>query len=45
MRTPRPSLVVTGQIVVTARPDGLETAEAIGIADGVVVTTGSARDL
>ena len=45
MRTPRPSLVVTGQIVVTARPDGLETAEAIGIADGAVVTTGSARDL
>src|SRR5439155_5550784 len=45
MRTPRPSLVVTGQIVVMARPDGLETAEAIGIADGAVVTTGSDRDL
>ena len=45
MSTPRPSLVVTGQIVVTARPDGLETAEAIGIADGAVVTTGSARDV
>ena len=41
MRTPRPSLVVSGQIVVAARPDGLETAEAIGIADGIVVMTGS----
>ena len=41
MRTPRPSLVVSGQIVVAARPDGLETAEAIGIAEGKVVVTGS----
>jgi predicted amidohydrolase YtcJ len=45
MRTPRPSLVVSGQIVVAARPDGLETAEAIGIADGMVVMTGSDREV
>ena len=45
MRTPRPSLVVSGQIVVAARPDGLETVEAIGIADGKVVMTGSEGDV
>jgi len=41
MTTPRPSLMVSGQIVVAARPNRLETAEAIGIADGLVVMTGS----
>ncbi|TME33824.1 MAG: hypothetical protein E6I62_03605, partial [Chloroflexi bacterium] len=45
MTTPRPSLVVTGQIVVAALPDGLQTAEAIGIADGVVMIAGSAGDV
>ena len=45
MRAPRPNLVVSGQIVVAARPDGLETAEAIGIADGVVVMTGTVSDV
>jgi predicted amidohydrolase YtcJ len=45
MTTPRPSLVVSGQIVVAARPDGLETAKAIGIADGMVIITGSAREV
>jgi len=45
MTTPRPSLVVTGQIVVAALLDGLQTAEAIGIADGVVMIAGSAGDV
>jgi len=38
MIPPRASLVIAGQIVVAARSDALETAEAIGIADGRVVT-------
>jgi predicted amidohydrolase YtcJ len=41
MSPPRASLVVIGQVVVAARPDGLETAAAVGIADGRVVSVGS----
>jgi predicted amidohydrolase YtcJ len=45
MTAPRANLVVIGQIVVAARMDGLETAEAIGIADGRVVSAGTERDV
>ncbi|MGH2429187.1 MAG: amidohydrolase family protein, partial [Candidatus Limnocylindria bacterium] len=45
MRTPRPDLVVSGQVVVAARPDGLETAEAVGIADGRVVAVGPRHEV
>lgn len=40
MTTPRAQLVIRGQIVVVAEPNGLQTAEAIGIADGRVVSAG-----
>lgn len=43
--TPRAELVVCGQIVVAARPDGLETAEAIAISGGRVVAAGPRRDV
>jgi predicted amidohydrolase YtcJ len=45
MRSPRPSLVVIGEIVVAAEPKGFETAEAVGIADGAVVMAGAAREV
>jgi predicted amidohydrolase YtcJ len=45
MTPPRASLVLRGQVVVAARPDGIETAEAIGVADGRVVSAGSDRDV
>lgn len=45
MSIPPASLVILGQIVVAARPDGLETAEAIGIADGRVVGAGKRREV
>jgi predicted amidohydrolase YtcJ len=38
-------MVLRGQVVVAARPDGIETAEAIGVADGRVVSAGSDRDV
>lgn len=41
MSGPSPSLVVTGDIVLSASADGLRTAGAIGIADGRVVIVGS----
>lgn len=41
MIPPRASTVVIGQVVVAARPDGLETAEAVGLADGRVAVVGS----
>jgi predicted amidohydrolase YtcJ len=43
--TTRASTVILGQIVVAARPDGLETAEAIGLADGRVLLAGSEVDV
>jgi predicted amidohydrolase YtcJ len=41
MTTARASTVVTGQVVVAAHPQGVETAEAIGLADGRVVAVGT----
>ena len=45
MTSPRAQLVVSGQVVVAAEPDGLETVEAIGIADGHVVSAGTRADV
>jgi predicted amidohydrolase YtcJ len=45
MTDARADMVVTGQIVVEAHPDRLETAEALAIAEGRVVATGTRRDL
>lgn len=39
------TLVIRGQVVVAARPDGLTTAEAIGIAGRRVVSAGSYADV
>lgn len=41
MSRARASLVLIGQVVVSTAGDGLQTAEAIGIADGRVVAVGS----
>jgi predicted amidohydrolase YtcJ len=41
MSRPRATLVVTGQIVISIEAGGVQTAEAIGIADGRVVAVGS----
>ena len=38
--SPAERIVIRGSVVVAARPDGLELAEAIGIADGRVVAVG-----
>jgi predicted amidohydrolase YtcJ len=38
-------LVIRGQVVLAARPSGLETAEAIAIADGRVLAAGSWDDV
>ncbi len=45
MNRPRASVVLRGQVVVAALPDGIETAEAIGIADGRVVSAGHDREV
>lgn len=45
MSASRASLVLRGQVVVAALPAGLETAEAIGIADGRVVRAGRDREV
>jgi predicted amidohydrolase YtcJ len=45
MNQPRADRVVRGAIVVAATPDGLETAEAIGIAADRVVAVGRAKDV
>jgi predicted amidohydrolase YtcJ len=42
---PRATLVLIGQVVVSISADGLQTAEAIGIADGHVVAVGSRSDV
>jgi len=44
MSRSRATLVLTGQVVVAVGPDGVQTAEAIGIGDGRVVAVGS-RDV
>jgi predicted amidohydrolase YtcJ len=41
MSAPRAELVIAGRIVLAAEPDGLETADAIGIAGGRVVSAGT----
>ena len=40
VESPRADLVVAGEVVLAARPHGLETAEAIGISGGRVVSAG-----
>ncbi|MGQ0607538.1 MAG: amidohydrolase [Chloroflexota bacterium] len=40
MSDPRLDVVIRGSVVMAARPDGLEVAEAISIADGRVVAVG-----
>jgi predicted amidohydrolase YtcJ len=45
MTTPRASMLVIGQVVVSAQADGLETAQAIGLADGRVVAVGSRQEV
>ena len=45
MSAPRAGLVVAGQVVVAAEPDGLETVEAVGISGDRVVTAGTRADV
>jgi hypothetical protein len=45
MTTPRASSVLIGQVLVSASPDGLQTAEALGLADGRVVASGTRADV
>ena len=45
MNPARASLVIVGEVVVAARPDGCSVAEAIGIAGGRVVSAGSRSDV
>ena len=45
MSAPRAELVVAGRVVLAAEPGGLETAEAIGIIGGRVVSAGTRADV
>jgi predicted amidohydrolase YtcJ len=45
MNRPRPDLVVCGQVVVAARPRGLERAEALAIAGGRVLAVGRREEV
>ena len=45
MTASRADLVVRGEVVVAAGPDGLETAEALALADGRVVAVGTDDDV
>ena len=45
MSASRAELVITGEIVLAATPDGLETAEAIGVSQGRVVSAGTRREV
>src|SRR5918996_1162835 len=45
MRPPRATTVVIGEVVVAAGPGGLERAEAIGLADGRVVSAGARSEV
>jgi hypothetical protein len=45
MNRPRATLVLAGQVVVSASADGVQTAEAIGIADGRVAIVGSRAEV
>ena len=42
---PRAELVISGQVIVEARPGGFEMAEAVGIAHGRVVAVGERREV
>ncbi|HEX6656180.1 MAG TPA: amidohydrolase [Candidatus Limnocylindria bacterium] len=41
MTSPRATTVLIGQVVVSASPEGIRTAEAVGLADGRVIASGS----
>ena len=45
MSEPRAELVVAGRVVLAAEPGGLETADAIGIAAGRVVSAGTRSEV
>ena len=45
MNGPRADLVVAGEVVLAAEPDGLETVEAIGLSGGRVVSAGTRADV
>lgn len=45
MSLPRATMVLTGHVVVSVSGDGLQTADAIGIAEGHVVAVGSRDDV
>jgi hypothetical protein len=45
MSQPRASGVVIGEVVVEASSDGLQTTQAVGIADGRVVSAGTREDV
>ena len=45
MSAQRAELVVAGRVVLAADPDGLETAEAVGIAAGRVVSAGTRAEV
>ena len=45
MSAQRAELVVAGRVVLAAEPDGLETAEAVGIAAGRVVSAGTRSEV
>ena len=45
MSAQRAELVVAGRVVLAAEPDGLETAEAVGIAAGRVVSAGTRAEV
>jgi predicted amidohydrolase YtcJ len=41
----RAELIVAGQVVIAAEPDGIEVVEAIGVTDGRVVSAGTRADV
>ena len=45
MTPPRAATVLIGQVLVSASPHGLSTAEAVGLAHGRVVASGSRQDV
>jgi predicted amidohydrolase YtcJ len=45
MSQPRADLVVSGEVLVEARPEGIQTAEAIGIGGGRVLVAGRLDDV
>ena len=45
MTSPRTSTVLLGQVVVSASTAGIQTAEAVGLADGRVLASGTRADV